>query len=156
MKKLLFLAVGLMAGSVMAASSGTLLIMGTVSSSNDIVITPNANATTLNITGGEVNKTVASVAETSNNLAGYKIMMKSANASKLVHNTDSSKSTGYTVSYNGGSAVTLTTSDQQVKNISALSGLTTNNSAVAVNVAAYAAAPAGSYSDTITISIVAN
>lgn len=156
MKKMILTAMVLAAGVAQAASTGTLLIQGTVAAVNDIVITPNSNATALNITAGESNKLVASVAETSNNLAGYKINMKSVNASKLVHGTDATKQTGYTVSYNGGSAITLTTVDQQVKNVSSLSGLTTNNSNVNVNVTALPNAIAGTYSDTITVSIVAN
>ncbi len=156
MKQMLLTAILLVSGSVFAASTGTLFISGTVISANDIVITPNANATNLNITAGESNKLVASVAETSNNLLGYKIFMKSAFASKLQHSVDSSKFAPYTVSYNGAVAVTLTSLDQQVKNVSSLSGLTTNTSNVNVNVTAYPLAPAGLYSDTITISIVAN
>ena len=156
MKKLLFLSLGLLASSAIAASSGDLLISGTVTAINDLVITPNANATSLNILGGEISKSVASVAETSNNLLGYKITMRSANASKLVHNVDNTKSTAYTVSYDGAAAISLTNADQDVKNVSSLAGLTTNTSDVSVNVTAFPTAPAGTYSDTITISIVAN
>jgi hypothetical protein len=154
--KLAFIGLLASASAVQAASSGTLLIQGVVNAVNDIVITPNANATTLNITGGETNKLVATVSETSNNLAGYKIQMSSANASKLVHTVDNTKQTGYTVSYNGGAAVTLTTTPQMVKNVASLTGLTTVSSNVNVNVTAYPTAVAGTYQDTITIAIVAN
>ena len=82
--------------------------------------------------------------------------MRSANASKLVHNVDNTKSTAYTVSYDGAAAISLTNADQDVKNVSSLAGLTTNTSDVSVNVTAFPTAPAGTYSDTITISIVAN
>jgi hypothetical protein len=139
-----------------AASSGTLLIQGTVSLVNDITITPNASATTLNITGGETNKLVASVSETSNNLNGYKIQMSSSNAGKLVHTTDNTKQTAYTISYGSGSAVSLTNTAQTVKTVSALSGLTTVSSNVSANVTALPTAVAGTYQDTITIAIVAN
>ncbi len=141
---------------VLAASTGTLLIQGSVALVNDITITANSNATSLSITGGESNKLVATVSESSNNLNGYKIFLKSVNASKLMNTSDNTKFTGYTISYNGGSAVTLTTTDQEVKNVSSLSGLTTNSSNVNVNVTSYASAPAGTYNDTITVSIVAN
>ncbi len=156
MKKSLVVALVMLSQSVFALSTGTLVISGSVNPVNDIVITPNANATSLSITGGETNKLVASVSESSNNLTGYKIFMKSANASKLVHGVDLTKSTPYTVSYNGATAVSLTTVDQQVKNVTSLPGLTTVASNVNVNVTAYPLAPAGTYSDTITISIVAN
>ena len=140
-----------------AASTGTLLLSGTVAVVNDIVITP-SNNTTLNILSGEVAKNVGSVAETSNNVLGYKIYMYSNNAGELQHTGDNSKKTTYQVSYGGGSYVTppLVGSPVQVKNVSSLSGLTTNNSTVLVNVTAYASAISGTYTDTITFSIVAN
>lgn len=140
-----------------ASDTGTLLLQGTVALVNNIVITPNgSNNTSLNITGGASNVLVASVTETSNNVTGYKINVKSANGSELRNSSDATKKTTYTLSYNGGSAVTLTTSYQMVKNVSTLSGLTSNSSNVNATVAAYAAAPAGTYSDTVTFQIVAN
>jgi len=156
MKKMLLMGALLFVGSAHAASSGELTISGTVVPVNELEITPNADATNLNILLGETNKLVASVSETSNNLTGYKISMRSVNTSKLVHGVDSSKTTAYTISYDGGTAVSLTTSDQEVKNVTSLDGLTTVSSNVNVNVTAYPTAPAGTYSDTVTISIAAN
>lgn len=140
-----------------AADTGTLLLQGVVDAVNSIVVTPNGtNNTSLDIVNGESGKLVASVAETSNNLTGYKINAKSLNGSELRNNSDANKKTTYTLNYDSGSAVTLTTSYQEVKNVNSLSALTTNNSDVNVNVAAYASAPAGTYSDTVTFQIVAN
>lgn len=140
-----------------AADTGTLLLQGVVAVVNSIVVTPNgANNTTLDIVNGESNKLVASVEETSNNLAGYKINAKSANGSELRNTTDATQKTTYTLTYDGASAVTLTSAYQQVKNVASLPGLTVDNSDVAVSVAAYAAAPAGTYEDTVTFQIVAN
>lgn len=143
--------------SAQAADTGTLLLQGTVAVVNNIVVTPNgSNNTSLDIVGGASGVLVASVAETSNNLTGYKINVKSLNGSELRNSADATKKTTYTLSYDGGSAITLTSSYQQVKNVSSLSGLTTNNSNVNATVAAYAAAPAGTYNDTVTFQIVAN
>ncbi len=140
-----------------AADTGTLLLQGVVNVVNSIVVTPNGtNNTTLDIVNGESGKLVASVAETSNNLTGYKINAKSLNGSELRNTSDSSKKTTYTLSYDGGSAVSLSTTYQEVKNVSSLTALTTNNSNVNVNVNAYASAPAGTYEDTVTFQIVAN
>jgi hypothetical protein len=146
----------LLSTSVFAASTGTLVISGTVAPINDLSITVDAAANNLNITGGEVGKKVATVSETSNSLTGYSISMRSANGSQLKHTVDSSKQTSYTVSYDGGAYTTLSTSDQVVKNSGSLSGLTSDSSEVKVNVVAHPTAPAGVYSDTITISISAN
>lgn len=156
MKTLLLTSLLLITTHLQAASTGTLFISGTVAAINELVITPNNDAVNLNITNGEVNKQVAIATETSNNLAGYKIYAKSLNSSKLVHNVDSNYHTTYTMSYDGGSPVTLSSSDQVVKNVSSLAGLTTDNSDIKVNVAAAPTLPSGVYSDVITISIVAN
>lgn len=140
-----------------AASTGTLLLQGVVAVVNNITVTPNgANNTSLDIVNGETNKLVASVQEVSNNLAGYKINAKSNNGSELRNLSDATKKTTYTMSYDGNTAVTLTTTYQEVKNVSSLTGLTTDNSDVNVNVAAFASAPAGTYEDTVTFQIVAN
>jgi len=155
-KKSIFAAIALTATSAFAASTGTLIISGTVSAINDISIVATTDATNLNITGGNSGLVVANVSETSNNLNGYSIKLRSLNASKLVHSVDATKFTTYKVSYDGGTMISLTTSDQVVKTSGSLSGLTTDSSAVAVDVVPYSTAPAGTYSDTITISISAN
>jgi len=55
-------------------------ISGTVALVNTLVVTPNGtNNQTLNITGGETGKNVATVAETSNDANGYAISLSSAN-----------------------------------------------------------------------------
>ncbi len=143
--------------SVFAATSGTLIIQGTVADQYALVITPNAATyQSLNIVAGSTATNVASVAETANNLNGYKIKLSSANGGELRHTSDATKKTTYTLSYNGATAITPSTTATVVKTVTTLAGLTTNTSAVAVNVAAYASAPAGTYQDTLTISIEAN
>ncbi|MGE3260667.1 MAG: fimbrial protein [Bacteriovoracia bacterium] len=157
MKKVALSFLLLYTAPVWAASTDTLLLQGSVTAVNDIAVTAVSGVNnSLNIVGGQSNVTVANVAETSNNLLGYKIMMSSANAGELRNASDASKKTTYTVVYGSGSAMTPTTSAAQVKSVSSLTGLTTNSSAVKVNVVAYPSAPAGTYSDTVTLSIVAN
>jgi hypothetical protein len=82
--------------------------------------------------------------------------MSSANAGMLKHTVDASKETSYTVRYDDGAAVALSAVPQVVKNVSSLSGLTPDTSNVNVDVTAYPSAIAGTYQDTVTISIVAN
>ena len=141
----------------LAASTGTLLLQGTVAAVNDIVVTANSpNNTTLNIVAGESGKNVASVAETSNNLNGYKIFISSPTGGFLVNTSDAAAKTSYKIAYDGAAAVTPTVAPLQVKNVTSLTGLTTDTSTVAADVTAFATAPAGLYEDTLTISIVAN
>jgi hypothetical protein len=155
-KKAILTAIVLLASATtFAASSGELTISGTVSAVNDIIITPKAAATALNIIGGESAKSVATVSETSNSVTGYTISMRSANGGLLVNLDNDTKSTSYQVSYNGGDYLSLSTVDQPVKSTST-SELVTESSDVSVNVSAYGTAPAGTYEDVITISIAAN
>lgn len=138
-----------------AASSGTLVLSGVVAPVNDLVVTPNGtNNTTLNIGAGVSNLNVATVSETSNDANGYKIFMQSVTGGFLQLNP--THRTTYTVSYAGAPAVTLTTGSTQVKSVASLSTQTTASSAVTVNVVALPNALAGTYSDTITVSIVGN
>jgi len=149
-------ALALTAPQAHAASTGTLLLQGVVAVVNNITVTPNGTSnTTLNITGGENGKLVASVLEQSNNIAGYKINVKSQNSSELRNLTDAQKKTTYQLSYDGASAISLSSNYQQVKNVTSLTS-PTDTSEVRVNVTAFAAAPAGTYEDTVTFQIVAN
>ena len=156
MKALLLVTLLVIGQSAYSASTGTLFLSGTIAAVNDLVITPYADATNLNIITGETAKLVAKATETSNSLAGYRISARSANASKLVNTINSGYYTTYTFSYNGGSYITLSSSDQDVKNVSSLDGLTTQESDIRVNVAAFPTGPAGTYTDTVTLSIIAN
>lgn len=143
--------------TALAASSGTLLLQGTVNVVNDIVVTANtANNTSLNITAGETGKNVATVTETSNNLNGYKIKISSATGGELRHTTNAAQKTTYKIGYDGAASVTPTVAGVVVKNVSSLTGLTTDSSDVTVDVTAYANAAAGTYQDTLTIAIEAN
>ncbi len=145
--------------SATASSSGALTLSGSVAAFNDIAVTPNGtNNTNLNIAAGESGKSVASVAETSNDLNGYKITMSSANGGQLQLAGNSAKYTTYQVSYNGGAYVTppVSSAPVTVKTVTSLSALATANSAIAVNVTAYPTALAGTYSDTVTFTIVGN
>lgn len=156
MKKLLLTTAVLLASISHAATSVDLPLSGTVEAIYDLQIDVKPEAASLNIVAGETNELVAEVTEKSNALDGYKILMKSANGSELRNTTDGSKKTTYTVSYDGETAVPLSTVDQTVKTVSSLPGLTEATSNVNVNVAAYGSAPAGIYTDTITITISAN
>ncbi|MBF0360886.1 MAG: fimbrial protein [Oligoflexia bacterium] len=142
--------------SIYAASTGTLNLSGTVAAICNITINAVTEATQLNITGGESARKVASVDEQSNSITGYKIFMSSANGGELRNTSDATKKTTYTVSYNNGTTQAPTTTPVEVKNKSALTGLTTETSDVKVSVVAFPNAPSGTYTDTITLSIQAN
>lgn len=142
--------------SAVAATSGTLLLQGEVQQVLDLVVTPNGSNTNLNIVGGQTDVKVATAAETSNILAGYKIKISSPTSGELRHTGNATHKTTYTVSYDGATAVSPTVAGVVVKNVSSLSGLTTNTSDINVSVVALSTAVAGIYQDTLTVSIEAN
>lgn len=151
--------VAVISNSSQASTTATLTVSGTVAAVSDIEVTPNAaNNTSLNITGGAAGTNVASVAETSNDAAGYKIQAYSTNSSELVNASAAAAKTAYQISYNGGAYVTLASSSAPVlmKSVSSLAQLTTANSNVLINVTAAPLAVAGIYQDVITFAIVAN
>ena len=152
-----FIATATFSTGALAASSATLLLQGTVGAVNDISVAANGtNNTSLNILGGETAKSVGTATESSNDLAGYKINISSPTGGELRHTVDATKKTTYKVSYNGGAAVTPTVAGVQVKSVTSLASLTTATSAIAVDVTAAPTAVAGTYQDTLTISIVGN
>lgn len=145
------------AAGAFAASTGTLNLSGVVPLVNDIEVTPTGtNHQTLDILNGETAKNVASVDETSNNATGYTVEISSANGGELRHVSDPTKKTTYQLSYDGGTYAQPSTTATAVKTVNSLPGLTTDTSAVLVNVTAYPGAPAGDYTDTLTLTIIAN
>lgn len=155
MKNLFTAALILASASSMAATTGTLLLTGTVAEEVAILVTPEAAATTLDLSASPTALKVASVNEKSNSNTGYKIAVKSANGGLLENGA--LDSLAYQISYDGGSAISPTTADQDVKTVST-AGVYDADSDVNIS---YTGKPAaqmveGTYSDTLTFTISAN
>jgi hypothetical protein len=155
-KSLLLTTAVLLSSISHAALSVDLPLSGKVDAIYDLQIAVKPAAASLNIIAGETDLSVATVTEKSNDLNGYKIMARSANGSELRNTSDATKKTTYTINYDGAGPITLTTSDEQVKTVGSLDGLTEVSSDVQVTVAPYLTAPAGTYTDTVTFTIMAN
>ena len=82
--------------------------------------------------------------------------MNSVNDSNLINTENGDESTAYTVSYDGGAPLSLTTADSAVKTVASLDGLVTDESEVLINVTPNSEAGSGTYTDLITVSIAAN
>lgn len=135
-------------GSAEAATSGTIKLSGTVATACTVAVTDASQS--LDITDGETNKTVGTVVENCNSGTGYTISISSANSGSLKSTSNGASPISYQVSYDGStsalsSALQVTRSSAQfAKSVS-----------VGVTVPANSTAVAGSYSDTLTISIAA-
>ncbi|MDG3440686.1 spore coat protein U domain-containing protein [Nitrospirillum amazonense] len=127
-----------------AAASGTIQLNSTVAQTCSVAVTD--AGTQLNILTGSNAVTVGSVVETCNDGAGYQISVSSANGGTLKSSATGAQPISYTPIYDGqssGSSVNVVRSSAQFN----------KTATVAVTVPANAQAIAGSYTDTLTITI---
>jgi hypothetical protein len=142
----------LVASTTYAATTGTLTLTGTISQNVSIVVNTLAAAGTLDLTATQTNLAVANVDEVSNSAGGYKITASSANAG-TIKNGANADNVAYTLKYDGGSAISLTVAPQDMK--TGAGGIVTDNSAVTISYTGAAGLSSGTYSDTVTFTIVA-
>ncbi|MBD66859.1 MAG: hypothetical protein CME62_16775 [Halobacteriovoraceae bacterium] len=157
MKNLFILTALVLSLKSFAATTGDITISGTVDAELSLTLSTNSY-TTLDIEGGG-DHTVATANEVCNDLDGYKIYGYSTNGSELQNTDNTNVSTSYTVKYDGSSAVSLgagSANKVQLKDSGALTSSADEDSDIVVDVSAFATAPAGTYTDTITLEIVAN
>jgi hypothetical protein len=146
-----------------AATTGTLVLQGTVPGILEITITPEPGSNALDLSIDAANLKVATVNERSNKKAGYTVSVESANAkaagtdTPYFENSDPEISSAleYQISY-GGNAVVLSSGSAIISDTAAkTTGAGTSND-VAVSYNGAAAFPyEGSYSDTLTFTIAA-
>ena len=148
--KLLLLSL-LLTTSTFAATTGTLILKGTVPQLLDILVTPEPFATTLPLSTTQADSLVAEVRERSNSATGYTVSVSSANLGKLVHETVLTSTVNYSLKYNGQTVNLLTGST--------FSELTRGVKNRDVEIS-YTGVPEidlteGEYTDTVTFTIVA-
>lgn len=135
----------------------SLYLAGEIDVISNLFVNPEIGTTDLlDIINGETGRRVADVDEESNNGAGYQITMESVNGGLLLHN-NTLASAAYTLSYDGAATVAPGPigTPVLVKTSGALSGLTTDNSIVLIDVTAAPTAVAGAYTDTVIFNMVA-
>lgn len=142
------------ATSVMAATTGSLVLQGTVPQLVSIDVTANSNTQNIPLDQTQSNLVVGSVVESSNSNSGYNVQISSSNAGKLVHDSETSSFIAYSLTY-GGSAIDLSTTDTVEQN-TAGSYEVTKNVAIAYTGVDHKDLIEGNYSDTVTFTISAN
>lgn len=118
MKKIIGLLLAMSTSMAFAATTGNLLLQGTVPALLSIEVTAEALASSLPLDTTQTDSKVATVNEKSNSNTGYKVNISSANAGALVHESVASSFINYTITYDG-SAVDLANGDEFVYNTSA-------------------------------------
>lgn len=154
MKKIIGLALAMSTSFVFAATSGNLLLQGTVPALLSIEVTAEALASSLPLDTTQTDSKVATVNEKSNSNTGYKVNISSANAGALVHESQASSFINYSLSYDG-SAVDLANGDEFV--FSSAASVDVNKD---IDIS-YTGVPhenliEGDYTDTVTFTISAN
>jgi len=135
-----------------AATSGTLLLRGSVQRVLSISVTADSVAQTLDLSNTKIDLKVATVNEKSNSKAGYKVSISSANLGKLKR-TDGDEVFSYTMKY-GNQDVNL----GSAQDISNAAGIVNVNKDVSVSYTGIAQdlMVEGTYEDTVTFTIAAN
>ncbi len=155
MKKIFALALATMTfGSAFAATTGTLLLRGTVPRLLEITVNAETIATNLPLDTTQSNTLVAVVNEKSNSKTGYNVSISSANLGKLVHEAEVSSVVNYSLSYNGN-AVDLA-SGQTFTYSSAAANNNNRNVNISYTGIDHDLLIEGDYSDTVTFTIAAN
>lgn len=156
MKKLLLASTFLaLSASSFAATTGSLLLQGTVAQKISLAVTAASSASTLDLAVSQTDLIVASVNEKSNSKTGYQVTITSNNLSNLKR-TDGSEVLAYTMKYNG-SAIALTTAAGTTITDSASSSVNADKDvAISYTGVAPELMVEGTYSDTVTFSIAAN
>lgn len=130
------------------AASGTIQLNGSVQVVCTVAVTDNNVA--LNLAGGESARAVGRIVETCNKGNGYTITVASANAGTLTSGAAGATPISYTVGYDGASGGLSTA--LQVNRDAAQFGRQRD---LTVTVPASTQYIAGSYADTVTVSIAA-
>lgn len=150
-----FIFLFLLAFSAMAATTGNITLQGVVPAVVSVTVTGQGTYNALDLTTTQTNLTVANVQEQSNDGLGYKVTAASTNSGQLKNGAIDQVT--YTAKYNGTSftlsstAVTVTTQGAQAVIVNVTKPLTIS----------YIGTPnvslmSGTYSDTLTFTIVAN
>ena len=147
---LVFILASLLSSTSFAATSGSIVLNAVVPQLVSVTVTPTNNPLTLSLAG--VNVLIGTVLESSNSVAGYTVKLSSLNAGSLKNGTLGSHP--YTLQYNAVTAA-LTVAPVTITNQGAQTSVVNFTKNVTVSFAG-ANDMQGTYSDTLTFSIVAN
>jgi hypothetical protein len=138
-----------------AATTGQIVLSGSVAAATAITVTGAAGYNTLDLSTSQTDLVVADIVEINNTSLGYKVTMASANSGALKNGAVGSLT--YTAKYNG-TAATLSSTAVVVTNAAASSTVVNSSKQLKIS---YTGAPAnsmmvGNYTDTLTFTIAAN
>ncbi|MBT4835848.1 MAG: hypothetical protein HON94_00725 [Methylococcales bacterium] len=140
--------------NIQAGTTGSVVITGTISEVVSVSVTANQNS--FSITPGVAidDQNLASLSINSNDADGYTVSLSSSrNGSKLANTADDEYLT-YSVSYNGGSDVSLSTTPTVVESTSTqTSGAISRGLTLDISGTESVGKSAEAYTDTVTVTI---
>ena len=140
--------------SAFAATTGNLLLKGTVPAVLSIAVAPEAVASNLPLDTTQTDTKVASVNEVSNSNTGYQVAISSQNLGMLVHDSVTSSSINYGLKYDGA-AVDLSSTDTFTFGTAASVDVN-KDIEISYTGVPHANLIQGNYTDTVTFTISAN
>lgn len=138
-----------------SATTGNITLSGTVPAVTSISIAPVAGYNILDLTATQTNTPVANVTEANNTALGYTVTLSSGNSGLLKNGALGTLA--YTCKYNGNSAalsstpVVVTTTSSQNNVVHTVKSLTISYTGISSDNLMQ-----GTYSDTLTFTIIAN
>lgn len=141
--------------SAFAATSGTLLLQGSVAQKISVEVTAASVASVLDLATAQTDLKVGSVNLKSNSKTGYKLKISSANLGKLKR-VGGSEVFSFTLKYAGSSVGLSTAAGTTITNASGSVVNVTNDLNISYAAAAAETMVEGSYEDTLTLAISAN
>lgn len=154
MQRIKYLFLILISSTSIAATTGSIVLSGTIPPNTSITVTPVGSYNNLDLVTTAIDSHVANIREKNNTLNGYQVTISSANAGKL---KNGSSEIPYTAKYNGV-GFTLGAVPVQVTNQGIQSSLI--NVVKQLSISYTGVDPdtymTGTYTDTLTVIIQAN
>lgn len=143
----------LMTMPAVAATTGTLTLTGTVNGNVEIIVTPEAAASNLDLLNDATDLKVATVTEKSN--TGYEVTVTSANSAELTgQNAATPDTLAYSLKYDGA-AVNFTAGSALITDTTSQTGTSGIDKDLTISYTGNVNLKADTYEDTLTFTIVA-
>lgn len=133
-----------------AATTGSLVLTGIVSDNMEIIVTPEAIASNLDLLTTTTDLKVATVTEKSN--TGYTVTLTTTNSSALVGQNATPDSLSYSLKY-GGTAVSFTAGSAVITDSTSQTGVSGIDKDLTISYTGNTGLQADTYEDTLTFTI---
>jgi hypothetical protein len=137
------------------AATDSITVSANIQEVVSVSITGNSNS--FDVTAGSAisDQDIATITINSNDADGYDVTLAGTNATSILENADTDETMAYTVSYNGGTDIGLTTSPTNVENVTAQTeGEVTRSLTLSISASESVGKSAESFTDTITVEIL--